>query len=580
MSKKINVLTLGDHPLSPGGVARCLKDIITSLLETDKFIVTSLGGAMKHISYQPTRTQEWGDKWTIYPVDNFGTPEMIREAISQFKIDMIVFQSDPRFYDWFLMIDDEIRKNVPTIWYSIWDNGPTPWFNKGIWSSVDVQVPISKLTDQLMEQVVPWVERHRMPHCVDLNVFKPISAGERFTFKSSNQKLDKDFVLFWNNKNGGRKHGATIIECFKKFLDQTKADAVLLMHTDPHDQFGPNLLENAKMWGLENKVIFSTQKIPDEALNMLYNVADVSISISDAEGFGKCLSADAKISTPNGLIAIKDINIGDYVTTDDGTFEKVINKFERKSKYKTINVRGNIALNITDEHPILSLPHIHNKYEKYKNENIKPSWVKVSDLKKGDMVCMPKCIIEQNKFLFLNKKRNDFIIRNDYVLVPIRKISEISNDEIDVYDLTVENKHNFIANGIIVHNCMQESLAAGTPIICNLTGGLVEQITGDDGEFFGVGIKPASKAIVGSQQIPYIYEDRVNQEDVVNAMIKMYNLSNKEREELGQKGRLHCEKYFDLKIFKEFWPNLLENIHNKNGSWPNKGFKTYNLIKL
>lgn len=415
MNKKINVLTLGDHPLSPGGVARCLKDIITSLLETDKFIVTSLGGAMKHISYQPTRTQEWGDKWTIYPVDNFGTPEMIREAISQFKIDMIVFQSDPRFYDWFLMIDDEIRKNVPTIWYSIWDNGPTPWFNRGIWSSVDVQVPISKLTDQLMEQVVPWVERHRMPHCVDLNVFKPISAGERFTFKSSNQKLDKDFVLFWNNKNGGRKHGATIIECFKKFLDQTKADAVLLMHTDPHDQFGPNLLENAKMWGLENKVIFSTQKIPDEALNMLYNVADVSISISDAEGFGKFA---------------------------------------------------------------------------------------------------------------------------------------------------------------------EESLAAGTPLICNLTGGLVEQITGDDGEFFGVGIKPASKAIVGSQQIPYIYEDRVNQEDVVNAMIKMYNLSNKEREELGQKGRLHCEKYFDLKIFKEFWPNLLENIHNKNGSWPNKGFKTYNLIKL
>ena len=57
-----------------------------------------------------------------------------------------------------------------------------------------------------------------------------------------------------------------------------------------------------------------------------------------------------------------------------------------------------------------------------------------------------------------------------------------------------------------------ESLACETPIIVSMTGGLQEQVT--DGEnWFGVGIEPSSKAIIGSQEVPYIYEDRLNKED-------------------------------------------------------------------
>ena len=48
-----------------------------------------------------------------------------------------------------------------------------------------------------------------------------------------------------------------------------------------------------------------------------------------------------------------------------------------------------------------------------------------------------------------------------------------------------------------------ESLACGTPIIVNMTGGLQEQVT-DGEEWFGIGIEPASKAIIGSLDVPYI----------------------------------------------------------------------------
>ena len=60
-----------------------------------------------------------------------------------------------------------------------------------------------------------------------------------------------------------------------------------------------------------------------------------------------------------------------------------------------------------------------------------------------------------------------------------------------------------------------------------MTGGLQEQVT-DGKNWFGVGIEPASRAIIGSQDVPYIYEDRLNKDDFVNALLKIYNMTNEE----------------------------------------------------
>lgn len=46
-----------------------------------------------------------------------------------------------------------------------------------------------------------------------------------------------------------------------------------------------------------------------------------------------------------------------------------------------------------------------------------------------------------------------------------------------------------------------ESLATETPIIVNMTGGLQEQVT-DGADWFGIGIEPCSKALIGSQEVP------------------------------------------------------------------------------
>ena len=125
-----------------------------------------------------------------------------------------------------------------------------------------------------------------------------------------------------------------------------------------------------------------------------------------------------------------------------------------------------------------------------------------------------------------------------------------------------------------------ESLSCGTPIIVNMTGGLQEQVT--DGEnWFGIGIEPSSKAVIGSQEVPFIYEDRINEKDFKNALTKIYNMSREERREIGTLGRAHVEKNYNFKTMCDNWVKHMDMIHKKYGSWDNrKEYKTWHLLEV
>ena len=113
-----------------------------------------------------------------------------------------------------------------------------------------------------------------------------------------------------------------------------------------------------------------------------------------------------------------------------------------------------------------------------------------------------------------------------------------------------------------------------------MTGGMQEQVT--DGEnWFGVGLEPASKAIIGSLDVPYIYEDRVSGKDVVDAMLKMYNMTKEEREEMGRQGREHVLKNYGFDQYAERWSNLMLEAHEEFGSWATrKGYKSWEMMSL
>jgi glycosyltransferase involved in cell wall biosynthesis len=415
MSKKIKVLTLGDHPMSPSGVGTQTRYVCEALLKSEKFSILSLGGAIKHTDYTPVGIEPWGQDWRIIPVNGYGTPELVRSIIRNEKPDIVWFMTDPRFYEWLWGIENEIRPLCPLVYYHVWDNYPNPMFNKKFYESNDHIFAISQLTNDVVSNVSPSTPRTYIPHAVRGDLFRPFSQEERRELRENNlhpDDVDK-FIVFWNNRNARRKQSGTLIFCWKQFLDKYDLHdkAQLLMHTDPKDIHGQDLEHIADHLGLGNReVMFSTGKVPIENMPVFYNLADATINISDAEGFG--------LST-------------------------------------------------------------------------------------------------------------------------------------------------------------LESLSCGRPIIANMTGGLQEQVMCGD-ETYGVPLFPTSKAVIGSQQVPYIYEDRLSNDQIVSALHSLYSLGDEGRRELGEKGREHVLKNYNFKDFEENWVSEMLKVHKIHGSWETR--ENYNGI--
>jgi glycosyltransferase involved in cell wall biosynthesis len=66
----------------------------------------------------------------------------------------------------------------------------------------------------------------------------------------------------------------------------------------------------------------------------------------------------------------------------------------------------------------------------------------------------------------INRKSAVHFIEDDKCFyIKVKKISKELSPNKQVYDIQVENSHSFLANGILAHNTILESMAAGTPVI-------------------------------------------------------------------------------------------------------------------
>jgi glycosyltransferase involved in cell wall biosynthesis len=368
------------------------------------------------------------DDWRIFPVDGYGNHEIIRSVMQKEKPDMLWFMTDPRFYGWLWEIENEIRVNMPMVYYHVWDNVPYPMFNGRFYRSTDEVVCISKVTHDILKNVSPDVSSHYLPHAVNSNIFYKYKTDEekakikilrdRITVESSsNHKNLNKKIFFWNNRNARRKQSGTLIWWFKEFLDEIGHDkATLLMHTDPVDQHGQDLPHLIQHLGVnDGQVLISSNKVNQKELADMYNAADFTINISDAEGFG--------LST-------------------------------------------------------------------------------------------------------------------------------------------------------------LESLSSGTPIIVNMTGGLQEQVT--DGEnWFGFGIEPASKAIIGSLDVPYIYEDRISQKDFAKTLKDAMKLRPKTYKKMSIQGREHVKNNYNFDNLEKQWVKTMDEIIEKHGSWETRrGYERWHLLEV
>ena len=73
------------------------------------------------------------------------------DILIRFKPDILYFMTDPRFYEWLWNMEDEIREDVPMVYYHVWDNYPHLILISHGMMSNDFIATISKVTNVVVK---------------------------------------------------------------------------------------------------------------------------------------------------------------------------------------------------------------------------------------------------------------------------------------------------------------------------------------------------------------------------------------------------------------------------------------------
>lgn len=146
------------------------------------------------------------------------------------------------------------------------------------------------------------------------------------------------------------------------------------------------------------------------------------------DAFNHCFTADTLVETTHGQVRIDQIQEGDMVQTSNGP-RKVTKTFQNGRK-QIIHVNmeletGVVELKATPDHLIKTTE----------------GWKELQQLRTGDVLYAPSNSTETPGSPTARKA----------ALLSIRVLNE---SEANVFDIEVDEMHEFFANGILVHNCL------------------------------------------------------------------------------------------------------------------------------
>ena len=315
-NERKKILLICDDIRVHSGVATVARELVLNTAQHFNWV--NLGGAIQHpeqgkrfdLSQDTNNNTGLTDANVIlYPVNGYGDVNIIRQMLQMEKPDAIMLITDPRYFEWLFAIENEIRKHCPIIYLNIWDDYPTPLYNKGFYESCDALLAISKQTKLINELVLGKKAKNKIieyvPHGLNENVFKPLPESElEETRKNIFGGEKKDFVLFFNSRNIRRKQIPDTMLAFRYFLDRLpkeKADkCAFVLHTEVVSEHGTDLEAVRKLFFKDypNAIYFSTAKLDASQLNTLYNIADAQILLTSNEGWGLSLTEAILAGTP------------------------------------------------------------------------------------------------------------------------------------------------------------------------------------------------------------------------------------------------------------------------------------------
>ena len=315
------ILLICDDIRVHSGVATVGREIV--IQTSQHFNWVNIGGAIKHpeegkrLDLSQSTNEAIGitdSSVTMYPVNDYGNPDILRNLIKFEKPDAIMLITDPRYFIWLFAMENEIRKSIPITYLNIWDDYPAPLYNKPYYEACDLLMGISKQTVNINKLVLDDKSDSRIvkyvPHGLnDKNIFPIDSNHEKWSelqeFKKQLFKSKQyEFVLLFNSRNIRRKQIPDTMLAYRYFIDQLPIEQAkkccLLLHTELVTEHGTDLpaVQELLLNGEQYNVVFTNQVFNNYQMNLLYNSTDCQIQLTSNEGWGLSLTEAMLVGNP------------------------------------------------------------------------------------------------------------------------------------------------------------------------------------------------------------------------------------------------------------------------------------------
>ena len=317
-NERKKILLICDDIRVTSGVATIAREIVINTAHHFNWV--NIAGAIQHpekgkrfdLSADTNKNAEIDDSSVfLYPVDGYGTPDLLRQFIQTEKPDAIMIITDPRYFEWLFSMEAEIRKTTPIVYLNIWDDFPTPMYNKPYYEACDALLAISKQTKLINELVLGDKAKGKIleyiPHGLNEKLYYPIPDNDPSMVSFKKNVFggeEKNFILFFNSRNIRRKQIPDAMLAWRYFLDRLPKEeaekCAFILHTEVVSEHGTDLEAVRKVLFKDypNAIYFSQSKLSQQELNMLYNIADAQILLTSNEGWGLTLTEAILAGTP------------------------------------------------------------------------------------------------------------------------------------------------------------------------------------------------------------------------------------------------------------------------------------------
>lgn len=292
------------------------------------------------------------------------------------------------------------KPGIKNIGYTVWETSLLPKKWPSLCNLLDgVMVPCDWNVDVFRNSGVT-VPVRKVEHAIDITEFEGKIPHMEFGFPKD--KYIFYSVFQWTE----RKNPVGLIRAF--LSEFTKQDNVCLVLKS----YRLNNSEEDKKW-VEKEIhsVGSTMYLEDHApiylvhkalsrhaMLSLHEQGDCFVAPSRAEGWSVCLTPDSLVNTATGPVEIGKIRAGDEVFSHTGAIQKVTGTTRNKYSGEMISLSrfgfpGRPLIG-TPYHPHLIVKRKHYKHhairEMINNKTIKPEWIPLSQVEKGDFICIPK----------------------------------------------------------------------------------------------------------------------------------------------------------------------------------------------